>query len=479
MPSWNTFASPPQDSQQEQEKSQQNPPQQPQQKSPKQGDWGDYQSPMTYQGPRDDNADEGLLDYLLRGKVRLESRVAEQVLGLPGNIEKLANDFVSNIPGVPQTKDFIHKAVSELIGPENVKKIMEGPLGKPLFAPSSEFKKKSEELTGGYTSPKSKGEKELDEFTEDVVSTFLTRRSPQGAMQRVLNHFLIPTAANVTKKIVNDLGFGEDKANLAKMAVWLPLTLANNVNGPRYASDLMNRGRNGFNQNQVANVATYQNQINGVSRNMLQGDPRSALAQQQLAGIVDDINHGRVTMRDLMTRYDAINAAKRDRGLFQLNAGDRRAAIRNINEVRDIVRDQITQLGASNPQALQDWQNGVQAWSTIHRSNSITNYIQDLSRGQYAKILTGPAAALFGVGSTSVSAHPIVSGAAAASVGTGYKTGQILYRMWNNPTLQHYYWSAINAVMERNFPAFLSNYEKLNKKLENSEPTQPQSKTNK
>jgi len=426
--------------------------------------WEDFQSPMTYQGPIDPNADESLFDYLLRGRARISSRIAEQVLGAPGNIEK----FVRNIlPKFPEADRFLEESISKYIGSENAKKFMD--FGQQIFAPSSVLKKESNKLSKGYLSPKTKGENRLDELIEDVSSTFLTRRIPAGRFQQIANHFLIPAAANVTKNIVEDAGFGEDKANQAKMAVWFPLSLANNVNGSRYASSLMNRGRNGFNQNDIVNVNTYQNQLNNVSRNMLYGDPRSALAQQQIAGIENDIANGRISMRDLMTRYDALNAAKRDRGLFSLNRADRRAAVRNINQVRDVVRDQIRTLGASNPQALRDWENGVQAWATIHTSNAVTNSIESMAKGPYAKALIGPATALFGVSGYGAIKHPLVA-ASGGTVATGlYKTGQILYRMWNNPALRNYYWNAITGALEMNAPVFFKNYDKLNKELEKEE----------
>jgi hypothetical protein len=481
-PSWDNFSSPqeqnrtipafPQENQQYQQQQQQQKKQEQQQK----GDWGNYQSPMTYQGPVDPTADEEMFDYLIRGTTRLASRAGEQALGAVGNTKKFVEDLLVK---APESGGLIGKAIAEFVGPENWKRLIKGTAGESSVPTSGEVKQFSQEVSGEYTSPRTKGEAELDELTEDVASTFITRGAPGGRLQRAANHFLIPAAANVTKKVVNDLGFGEDNANLAKMAVWLPLSMTNNVNASRYASELMNRGRNGFNPNLQANVPIYQNRLNAVSRNMLQGDPRSALAQQQIAGIMDDMASGRTSMRDLMTRYDAINAAKRDRGLFQLGRADRAAAVRNINQVRDVVREQINALGAANPQALQDWQNGVQAWATIHRSNALTNAARDLAKGPYAKILTGPAAALFGLGSFGVKSHPLFSGGAGATAAGIYKSGQVLYRMMNDPNLANYYWTAVNALMQHNAPAFFSNYDKLNKKLEESEPVKPKSESKK
>ncbi len=437
-------------------------------------DWGNFKSPNTYQGEPDPTEDESTFGYIARNAVRGASRIAEQVAGRFGNVEKFTKDMLAN---APKSGGIIGWAVSELIGQENWEKLIRGE-GKQLLPTSQQFKSASETISGGYTSPKTKGEKESDEFIEDVGST-LNRRGGTP-LQMTANHLLIPAAANVTKKVVNDLGFGEDKANLAKMAVWFPLSLATNVNGPQHASNLMNQGRNGFNPNNRANVPFYEQELNRVSNRMLQGDPRSLLAQQQIAGVRSDIANGQTTMRDLMTRYDALNATKRDRGLFALNAGDRRAAIRNINEVRDVIRDQIETIGMNtNPQALEQWQNGVQAWATIHRSNALTNWVKETAKGPYAKILTGPAAALFGVGSLGAAKAPLLSAPASLAASGAYKTGQTLYRMWNDPRLANYYWNAVNAAMEENVPAFINNYQRLNKGLEKSVPSKPESKSKK
>ncbi len=394
--------------------------------------------------------------------------MVEQSFGRFGNLEKSAKDILTNYP---QTGGVIGKALSELVGPETWERIVKGPKDKQQILPTSEnIKDLSEKATGGYTKAKTPGEEKFQGYIEDIGSTLSGRTLANATARNIgLNNILIPSAANLTKNIVQDSGFGEDKANLAKLAVWFPLSLAANVNANQFAANLMNRGRNGFNQNLNVDIPRYQDSINRVSRNMLQGDPRSSLAQQQIAGIHNDISNGQTSMRELMTRYDAINAAKRDRGLFALNAPERRAAIRNINQVRDAVRGEIEQLGQSNPQALQDWKNGVQAFSTIHRSNAISNWVQSIAKGPYAKLLTGPAAGLFGVTSYGGVKAPLIAAPASVAAPALYKTGQTIYRMWNNPNLSNYYWNAVTSAEAENIPAFINNYNKLNKGLEKEE----------
>jgi hypothetical protein len=459
--------------------------------------WGIFQSPTTYQGEPDPTEDEDLLGYTVRNLSTNASRLGEQYFGRFGNVEKMGKDILTNFP---QSAGVIGWALSKLMGQENWEKLVKGPedqsmalglvgqylpdlLGgekekHQIFPTSKKLKEFSERETGGYTKAKTKGEEKFQEFTEDVGATLSGSRIKNSSAKQIgINNILIPAAANVTKKIVEDFGFGQDKANMAKMAVWMPLTLAANVNASKYAANLTNQGRQGFSSNLTANIPRYQNQINQVSRNMLQGDPRSALAQQQLAGINNDIASGQTSMQSLMTRYDAINAAKRDRGLFQLGKTDRDAAIYNINQVLGAVREEIEILGQSNPQALQSWQNGIQAFSTIHKSKAMTNWVESIAKGPYAKILSAPAAALFGVTSYGGLKSPLIAGPSSVAGPALYKVGQTIYRMWNDPNLADYYWKSISAALKEDVPAFINNFNKLNKNLEKSDSVKKKGKS--
>jgi len=159
-----------------------------------------------------------------------------------------------------------------------------------------------------------------------------------------------------------------------------------------------------------------------------------------------------------------------------MNPGDRRAAIHNINMVRDTVRDEINILGQANPQALQSWQNGVQAWSVIHRSNALTNWVEGVAKGPYAKLMAGPALGLFGVGTLGAIKQPLIAGPLSAVTAAGYKSAQTVYRVMNDQNLARYYWQAIGDVERQNLPSFLNNYDKLNKELEKSDSTKKKTK---
>lgn len=492
-PSWESFKRPNRNSQiQDEIPQQENDQQQPQQNfqekktSEKKIEWGDFKTPVSYQGEPNILEDQGWFEYIGKNALANASRVAEQSFGRYGNIEKFAKDTLVNFPKVG---GIIPWAISELMGQEKWERLIKGRPDQEhqLFPTSQQIKTASEKLSGGLTKAQTPGQEKFQEFTEDVAASYLGgKKSPapmrSQAKQMTINHLLIPAAANVTKQIVKETGFGEDKANLAKTAVWLPLFLAGNISAPQHASHLMNEGRNGLPNTLQSNVPRFTQRLDSVSNSnfLLHSDPRSAIARELLSGVRKNIANGQTNIQSLMTTYDGINAAKRSRGLFELGKqSDRTFARKAIDEVRNAVRDEIMDVGANHPKALESWRNGVQAWSVIHQSNAVTNWIEDVAKGPYAKILTGPTAALFGIGSLGTVKSPLVSLTGAAAAPAAYKTGQTLYRMWNDERLASYYWKAYGAASEQNLPVFLSNYNKLDKERKKLDSVEKKSKRKK
>lgn len=438
--------------------------------------WGSFKTPTTYQKPEDEPSDEGWFDYIGRNLLANSSRVVEQVAGRYGNVEKFAKDVLVNLPS---TAGILGEAISSLMGQENWERMVRGPKGQEQMLPTSnQLKELSEKASGGLTKAKTSGEKRFQGYTEDIASTLRGGMGNQSTTRLTANHLLIPSVANFTKNLVQDIGFGEDKANMAKLAVWVPLALATNINAPEYASNLMNQGRS-IPQNVVVNTPRIQQSLNTVMGRLQYSDPRSALAREQLQNIHRDIANGQTSVRSFMGLYDGINASKRSRGLFEMGSGDRIFARSQIDLVRDAVRQEIEIAGSAFPQNIQPWLNGVQAWSVIHRSNSITNFVKDLAQGPYSKALIGPSLGLFTAGSAAAVKAPFVTGTLTGSAAAAYKAGNTAYRMFHDENLRNYYFQALSAATQENAPAFINNYNKMNAILEKSEPVKKKSKSKK
>ncbi len=440
--------------------------------------WGNFQTTSTYQGEVDPTEEESTFGYFARNISANASRLGEQILGARGNVEKMGKDILTNYP---QAGGLLGYALSELMGPERWERMVKGKPGQEQILPTSEqLKEFSQKHTKGYTKPKTAGEEKFQGYTEDIGSTIRGGRA--GTLRNVaVNNLGIPLASNLVKNTVKDLGFGEDKATIAKLGTWTALSLLGNVNAPKYASDLMNNGRNGIPQNVNIDVPRLERRLQNVANDphLLHADPRTSLARQELNNIQRDLANGQISTRSLMTTYDGVNAAKRDAGLFNLNASDQRFARRAIDRVRDAVREEIVESGAAFPQAINNWRSGIQAWAVIHQSNAMTNWISSIAKGPYAKVITGPALGLFGASSYGTMKAPLLAGASSLAVPAAYKSYQTAYRVWNDPNLSRYYWQAISDAQAQNIPSFVNNYNKLNKGLEKSQPIEKKTKTKK
>ena len=110
-------------------------------------DWGNFESPSTFQGEPDPTAEEDLLGYTLRNISANASRLGEQHFGKYGNYEKMGKDILSNNPlmggGV------VGWALSEIMGPERWERMVKGEQGQQQILPTSEqLKNISHKLTG-------------------------------------------------------------------------------------------------------------------------------------------------------------------------------------------------------------------------------------------------------------------------------------------------------------------------------------------
>lgn len=437
--------------------------------------WGSFKTPMEYQA-EEIPEEEDATGWMVRNLVSTGSRVGEQFLGRLGNTEKFMKDLMVNFP--KESTGPFGWAIRELIGPERWEQMVRGKSGQETLLPTSEqYKEASEKITGGYTKPKTKSEKRFQEGIEDLSATIFGSRTPGRRIQQAAR-IGAPVLANVAKGVVEDLGFGEDAANKAKMGIWLGLNLAGNINGKRYASELMNQGRQGIPENARFNIQSLENRLDNLLRDpqILSADPRSALARQQIEAIRRDLANGQVDVRSLMNTYDGINATKRSRDMFSLNRSDQNFARRQIDKVRNAVRDEIMDSARQYPDALQAWQNGIRAWSTIHQSQAVTNFVENLSKGPYGKMLVGPTAALFGMSTHATKMAPWIKGVGAGALPATYKTGQILYRIYNNQDLARYYFNAIREANQQNAAGFMKNYNMLKKGLEKDSTENPPSK---
>lgn len=424
--------------------------------------WDQYQTKDNYVPPKDPNEEESTFDWLLRNYVSIKSRGEEAVLGGPGELKKAGKSLAKQYPGA---FGLIGWGLNQLMGQENWEKAVDVASGFDL--PTIEdFRGITEEISGEYTKPKTKNEKRLQELSSDIGKTlnpFTRLTRPATAL---MNHIVTPLTSNIVKESVEGMGFKEDKAEIAKGITTLVLSLGANVDARRFATDMINRGRQSLPNYLNANVQRYQARITQVRSQTLQNDPRTALTSSQILGMENDIANGQVSIQDLMTRYDALNAARTSRDLWALTPGNRAFAIRSINNLQNALRQEIMDVGRNHPEAIANWQQGMSSMRIIHQSQAISNWVQGQLQSPLGKGIGSATgiSALFGV-----KAAPALAGATTGLAAGTYKSGQLIYRVMNDANLRRYYMEAISAAQAQNSVAFIKNYEKLESALKKSE----------
>jgi hypothetical protein len=425
--------------------------------------WGQFDTPTSFFEAKEDEK-ESNLGMITRNLTANLFRIGEQVSGRYGNMIEFGKSVLENYPS---TAGLLGQALYSFVGPEKWKSMIRGPEDAlSMKVPTSEdVKKLTKAATGEYTEPRGSKEKAVQEFVSDASATISGGRPTARSL--AINTLGIPAAANAVKQIVGGLGFGEDKAILSKLGAWTALSLLGNVNGREYATQQVRQARDTLPHNLTVDLNRYLPRLNALEQRFLASDPRSQAARQQINAIRQDIQNGQISIHDLFTQYDGINAVKNTRGFFEIGQGPQRAAAtRNLDEVRHVVRDMIEETGNQYPQAIHQWRNGMQSLAVIHQSQRMTNWIKNTLTGEYGKLAGSAVAGLFGAGAYHNPATAVVGAAGAAAA---YKTYQVAHRVWNDPRLSQYYWNAISAAQAQNNEAFIKNMNALDREYKEKE----------
>lgn len=374
-----------------------------------------------------------------RNIARGTSRIGETIAGLPG-------DILNFVIGMAKTP-------------------VEGKPPQSIFPTSSSLKKKSEELTLGYTSPKNEEEERTDEVLQDIAGFMI----PGGGAYNLTRNIGIPVVANLAKEGVKYLGGDEKKQAYTKMGTMISLDLLNPGGARRYLSSLYDQSERMVPANAVTRARNLQNSVNRLTARLETGgsSPSKTQALTKLNEISETIMNGEIPVRELIEFRKSINEIKTSLKGFDvaMPAGVKRAAVRNLDQVNREVINTLNDYGRFNPEFGQLNRAANEGWAALEQSSKYSNYIEKTTKN----IVKGHAVkTLFGVGA-GVYAFPKIAGAAAltaAPVYTGLKSYEILHQVIRSPTLRRYYANVLYGAATRNASQVASNAKKLDEALE-------------
>lgn len=406
---------------------------------------------------------ETMIEAATRQAARTGSRIAETVLGLPGDLIQLAKTIGMALPGAEEQPTFIQR-----LGQQAIEKV----------PTSSDLQRFSEKITSDYT----KAQNPAEEFSDDVFSLasglFIGGGGGAASKGKVLMKGLKSVgkalSARTARKGAELLGAGEKGQLATEIGTLFAIDLVSPKMVDKFVGDLFNSARSEIKPGTLIRTAGLEQELNRLgSEFATEAFPATtADVGKSLTDLSAKASGGAMPISDLVGNYHQINMRMTARGLYD-GLGKREAAVlrRNFEKYRRIIGNTIEDYGRqSNPEFLKRWKEAKHAYGTMAESRKLGNFIARKIDKIPSHLYGGIALELIG---GAAFGHPVAAASAAgitlAGVGVGraaLNVGESLIQISKDAKLSRYYRQAITAASQEKLPDLIRNLEKLQAGLE-------------
>lgn len=406
--------------------------------------------------PIEQSPKESFLQSGIRHTARTASRAGEVIAGLPGDIHA----------GLGHVAGYVRKKLSPITGesPEEVENIVQQRIEEFPLPTSEKLRKKSIELTKGYTEPKSEAESFTDELAQDFTSLISSGAGKTWVkgIKRAASLTGIGQAAKQTAKIV---GGKESDQELAKSAAIFVSSLIDPKRVSNYWKDQYKKAENLIPQGALTEAKSLENNLLHMKKNLSKGTlaPSEKFVVDEIDKILPKISNGKIAPDEVQATIRSIN--EKIQGLYkEMEKGQSVRAKTLINDVNNQLSKTLENYGKVNPEYYQAYKNAQDAFLANVQSRKLSNLMSKHSGWTKAIIASPVAGQLFALN---------VPGAVstAAGIGLGYsglKSVEALTRMVlssNKPGLRNLYLQTLNSALKENSPQFIRNLGKLDKEM--------------
>ncbi len=410
-----------------------------------------------YQGKQDPSWYEDTLRHV----TRTGSRMVEQALG-----------FIPALRDLSQSPMAFNENIEPNILMKQLNKVFD------LMPTSEEWQQKSEELTGGYTTPQGDWEKKSDEVFKTFANLMTggTKAIGQGAATRLApalqpivkmaRNLGMSVGAEAAKDGVKLYG-GEEVAqeaaklgSLLLMGLTLP-RLTGEANPRNYLQSIYGERDALIPSGTMVTPTGIQSQLEQfIAREIATGPtPEKNQALPVIRGFLDQIRDRSLPMDDLLEMYTNVNRNRAAVMSKDIGAAGARRARQMWGRVANIFNEGIEgNLGSISPEALALHRSANAGWETMMRSQGVSNFIMDKIKD---KSMNTGVASLFGGGIFYNPAAALKTAAGAGVGATGLKGVEMAYRFVTNPTLRHYYNQVIENALRENGPGTIRAMKRL------------------
>jgi len=365
-----------------------------------------------------------------RAQARTTSRIAETVLGAPGDI----SNFITSLLGLPKA-----------------------PIG---YLSSDVLKKGSEKLTAGYTKPKNEFEKAVDEASE----TFASMALPGSWGYGFARNLGIPIASTLTKEGLKSK-FGEKEGTYGGLGVMVFLDLLggriSQGGAKKFAGDLFKQRNSTIPEGAKTDAHALKTSMQDLQKELKKGG--IATSDKPALNKIDEVisaisDEGVISVEELPKFQTKINEAIKEAGGFEIQAPRevKQKAVRNLNQVKDKIVEAQTKYGEiQNPEFLDLHKQANRAFAVYEQSNKLSNFF----RKHFGNKITNPIMkTLLGLGTSAAAGagaifSPAITGLAGAAGGSAlglYQAFKLGYRVVKSPELRRHYQEVLKNAASNN-----------------------------
>jgi hypothetical protein len=385
----------------------------------------------------------------LRHTARTGSRIAEQVVGFPGDVFNLLDEFVAG------------PIASKISGQKQVP-YGETALGKVL--PTTEQHRKNiSSKTGNYLEPQNKVESFIDTLVSDAISLALPGSKVANAGKKLAKHAgmssLQSLAGNALGSTISNFSGDEHKGDYAKLGTFFIYSLINKKSAQKHVSDLYKPIEEKASKLKPVSSGQLENTLDNLKNKVSKGTlaPSEKFIVDEVDSILSKIKNGTITPEELWSTKRSINE-KLINTLYSTPEKAAQGRARHLAKgIQKALDNTLSQTKRQDPKFYQDLKSANQAFGAIAQSNILSKFVE--KNLKYTPITHGIVDLLRGpVGGT-------VAGAAIP-----YATGKVLYRISKSPkVLGKHYARTLKAASAENAVVFNKELKKFDEALQKEE----------
>lgn len=373
---------------------------------------------------------------------RTATNIASTVVGLPGDIFSLLNDYIAR------------PAVEKISGQPGVS-YEETLLGKIL--PTTETHKRRFE---SYLGENVKPQNQLEKFGDDTIETLTLMLNPSKIASKGLSkglalgkNFLKSIGANIAGETAKQLSESEVAGGGVKAGALLMLSLLDQESAAKQVGKLYKEGEKYLSPNAVTKAISLEKNTKTLELSITKGRPIENLSApelfviKQIDRVKNLISDGKINVEQAIAQKRSLNQDLSS--LYkEVPSGKEQAKVKNLaKQLNGYLNQTIEEYGKKNPQFYSKYKEADQAFATLAKSNFVGNWVQN-----------------------NISQSPLTHGLmhlfvpvsqAAGKVVLPYYATKLMYQISKSPTLRKIYTNTLNAALKEDSKAFGSYFKQL------------------